>query len=136
MVTRIWVNIGLGNGLLPDGTKPLPEPMLTYHQKGPFEDNFTSDTSAINHWNKLENYFTKFHWNLPGVNELTESSLSNIKPSAKLLTFRHSDFKIQTSTKFKLEYNIVFKKKRAFANVCKILSIVSRGLIQYKDAYQ
>ena len=29
------VNIGLGNGLLPDGTKPLPEPKLTYHQLGP-----------------------------------------------------------------------------------------------------
>ena len=32
----IWwhrtVNIGSGNGLLPDGTKPLPELMLTYHQ--------------------------------------------------------------------------------------------------------
>ena len=27
-----WVNIGSGNGLMPDGTKPLPEPMLTYHQ--------------------------------------------------------------------------------------------------------
>ena len=27
-----WVNIGSGNGLLPDGTKPLPEPMLTYHK--------------------------------------------------------------------------------------------------------
>ena len=27
-----WDNIGSGNGLLPDGTKPLPEPMLTYHQ--------------------------------------------------------------------------------------------------------
>ena len=28
----IWilVNIDSGNGLLPDGTKPLPEPMLTY----------------------------------------------------------------------------------------------------------
>ena len=26
---QIWVNIGSGNGLLPDGTKPLPEPMLT-----------------------------------------------------------------------------------------------------------
>ena len=25
----IKVNIGSGNGLLPDGTKPLPEPMLT-----------------------------------------------------------------------------------------------------------
>ena len=23
---QIWVNIGSGNGLLPDGTKPLPEP--------------------------------------------------------------------------------------------------------------
>ena len=31
MATEIWVNIGSGNGLLPDGTKPLPEPMLTYH---------------------------------------------------------------------------------------------------------
>ena len=31
-VTWIWVNISSGNGLLPDGTKPLPEPMLTCHQ--------------------------------------------------------------------------------------------------------
>ena len=29
---EIWVNIGSGNGFLPDGTKPLPKPMLTYHQ--------------------------------------------------------------------------------------------------------
>ena len=35
MATYIWINIGSGNGLLPDGTKPLPEPMLTYHQRGP-----------------------------------------------------------------------------------------------------
>ena len=27
-------NTGSGNGLLPDSTKPLPEPMLTHHQKG------------------------------------------------------------------------------------------------------
>ena len=32
MATEIWVNIGSGNGLLPDGIKPLPEPTLTYHQ--------------------------------------------------------------------------------------------------------
>ena len=31
MATEIWVNIGSGNGLLPDGTMPLPEPMLTDH---------------------------------------------------------------------------------------------------------
>ena len=30
--TEIRVNIGSGNGLLPDGTKPLPEPWLTYRQ--------------------------------------------------------------------------------------------------------
>ena len=35
MVTEIWVNIGSGNGLLPDGTKPLSEPMLTDHQQSP-----------------------------------------------------------------------------------------------------
>ena len=32
MVTVIWINICLGNGLLRDGTKSWPEPMLTYHQ--------------------------------------------------------------------------------------------------------
>ena len=30
MVLGILVNIGLGNGLVPEGTKPLPKPMLTY----------------------------------------------------------------------------------------------------------
>ena len=29
MATYIWINIGLGNNLSPDGTKPLLEPMLT-----------------------------------------------------------------------------------------------------------
>ena len=35
MVTnwKIWANIGSSNGLLPDGTKPLPEPVLTYYQR-------------------------------------------------------------------------------------------------------
>ena len=28
MVSKIWVNIGSGNGLVPDGTKPLPEAMM------------------------------------------------------------------------------------------------------------
>ena len=33
MVTEKWVNIASGIGLMSDSTKPLPEPMLTYHQK-------------------------------------------------------------------------------------------------------
>ena len=32
MVRKIWCNNVSGNGLLPDVTKPLTEPMLTYHQ--------------------------------------------------------------------------------------------------------
>ena len=32
------VNIGSGNGLLPDGTKPLSEPMLTSHSSVRFRD--------------------------------------------------------------------------------------------------
>ena len=43
MVTEIWINIGSGNGLLPDGTKPLPEPMLSYLQRcfvASHENNF------------------------------------------------------------------------------------------------
>ena len=35
MAAEIWVNIGSGNGLLPDDTKPLPEPVLTDHQWSP-----------------------------------------------------------------------------------------------------
>ena len=31
MVSQIWANTDSGKGLLPDGTKPLPEPMLAYH---------------------------------------------------------------------------------------------------------
>ena len=31
LATAIWVNIGSGSGLVPDGTKPLPEPILNYH---------------------------------------------------------------------------------------------------------
>ena len=32
MATHIWVNIGSGNGLVPDDTKPPPGTMLSYHQ--------------------------------------------------------------------------------------------------------
>ena len=30
MAIEIWVNIGSSNSLVPDGTKPLLEPILTY----------------------------------------------------------------------------------------------------------
>ena len=74
MATEIWVNIGSGNGLLPDSTKPLPEPMLTDHQQSPVTFIFGQfHKRCLNHqslkcvW-KLR---LKFHSNFPGANELT-----------------------------------------------------------------
>ena len=49
MAAEIWVNIGSGTGLLPDSTKPLPEPMIKNVQLQSPEGDFTNDTSAINH---------------------------------------------------------------------------------------
>ena len=44
------VNIGSGNGLVPSGTKPLPDQMLLYHQRDPVAlsailQNFLQDIS-------------------------------------------------------------------------------------------
>ena len=51
--------IGSGNGLLPDGNKPLPEPMLTYHQWG--QVAFFQGQFHMNCW-KIE--FMKWVWKL------------------------------------------------------------------------
>ena len=57
---RSRVNTGSGNGLLPDGTKPLPEPMLTNHQWGlvvftweQFHSKSSRDISLIWVWRLL-----------------------------------------------------------------------------------
>ena len=68
MVTAICVNIGSCNGLLPGGTKPLLEPVLSYQHLGPVyssEGNFTRDTPANNNWDQLENYISKISFQSP-----------------------------------------------------------------------
>ena len=67
MATKIWVNIGSGDDLLPDGTKPFPEPMLTHPHLRAFsqelpQPSITEDCLKIN--------YLKFHSNLRGANEL------------------------------------------------------------------
>ena len=37
MATKILVKIGSGNGLLPDGAKPLPEPRMANCQQDAYE---------------------------------------------------------------------------------------------------
>ena len=57
------VNNGSGNGLLPDGTKPLPKPMLTCQWNTItttwLKGKFIRDTPAITYWYLFENYFSK-----------------------------------------------------------------------------
>ena len=72
MAIEIWVNISSGNGLLPDGTKPLPEPMLTFHNLTPvtfisglFHKRCLNHQSLKSIW-KLH---LKFYWNSPGAGQ-------------------------------------------------------------------
>ena len=56
---HIWVNIGSDNGLLPDRTKPLPEPMLTYPPK-----YFMAFASDQFHKNGLWTLYVTHVWRL------------------------------------------------------------------------
>ena len=76
-----WLNIGSGNGLLPDSTEPIPDRMLTYHQFGPttliheqFHKSFVIHQLLKLVW---KSPIKKFHSNLPWVNELICKNSSN-----------------------------------------------------------
>ena len=79
MVTHILVNIDSGNGLLPDGTKPLPEPMLTYHELGPVADWLRAmsreqpqpSVTKI----RLKITYLRFHSNFPEASEFKHAAL-------------------------------------------------------------
>ena len=61
----IYGNIGSGNGLVPDGTKPLPGPV-------PPETSFTGSAEDVNSWYEFEKYPYKITSNHPrGQFELT-----------------------------------------------------------------
>ena len=74
-----WSKIGWSNGLLPDSTKPWPEPMLTCHQWSPLAftwGQFQREMLMIS-INKLCLKIThlKFEPDLPGTIELTHWGL-------------------------------------------------------------
>ena len=69
--TSIWINIGSGNGLLPDSTKPLVKPMSTSHRWalvafgwGQFLRYLSSKSLKITHF--------KSQPHLPGASELMQ----------------------------------------------------------------
>ena len=53
LVSVIWVNIGSGNGLLPDGGKPIPEPILIFYQR--YSVAFTSGAISQVLLNQIRN---------------------------------------------------------------------------------
>ena len=61
MVTLICVSIGSGNGLLPDGTKPLPYPMLTYHEFGPVTSISAEEFLVLTIKFNIKITYLKFH---------------------------------------------------------------------------
>ena len=99
MAKKILVNIGSGNGLLPDGTTPLPEPMLTDHQWSPMtlilgqiHKRCLNHESLKSVW-KL--HVLKFNSNLPGANELIFVTVHNynvnIHDGVPLITVQLTD---------------------------------------------
>ena len=57
MATKIWLSIDSGDGLLPDGTKPLPGPMLINYQMyfvaftwKQFINNYSSAETLVYVW--------------------------------------------------------------------------------------
>ena len=70
---RDLVNIGSGYGLLPDGTKPLPEPMLTDHQWSPSDIHIRAISLEVPQPSVteicLKIMYLNFHSNFPGANE-------------------------------------------------------------------
>ena len=85
MATEIWVTIGSGNGLLPDGTKPLPGPILNYHEfnalpssREQFNRNFQK--YQFDKWvRKLWFIISKLLRSLPRVNEVMACHLFSVK---------------------------------------------------------
>ena len=71
LMTLIWVNIGSGNGLLPDGTKPFPDSVLTYHERYSLALSFDQIHKKVLICEMgLKNTLVKLFLPLSGANEL------------------------------------------------------------------
>ena len=89
------INLGQhcsGNGLLPDGTKPLPEPMLTNHQWslvafnwGHFHGKCLRNLSLIPVWKVV---IFSLQPNFPGANELTDWPLEDVAFDSKYIILK------------------------------------------------
>ena len=91
MATQILVNIGSGNGSLPDGTKPLPEPMLTYLLLNPMKfiwGHYHKKIWRYQWKKKIEDSTFKIKSRYPRVNELMKYLMRYNLPFRRLLNMR------------------------------------------------
>ena len=75
MTPLALVNIGTCNGMLPNGTNPLPEPMMTYHQHWLILRNLPKG-------NNTENTHERNHPNM----HMWKSHIWKIKPAGPTFT--------------------------------------------------
>ena len=81
MATEIWVKIGL----LPDGTKPLPEPMLT----------FTASAQATILYNHFENHAFKLSSTSPGGQWVNRKEMDLLAMTSPLEHINHIDWHVE-----------------------------------------
>ena len=83
MASWNWVNIGSGNALLPDSTKPLLEVSSNDNQlqeiPQPSIDKFSLKITCL-----------IFHWNLPGANELMSNLFAMFSVVFVLSIYSHN----------------------------------------------
>ena len=84
---KIWVDIGSDNSLLPDGTKPIPEPMLITHQWslvtftwGKFHGIYAQDIYSLDTNLKIINLYLEpyslrsMSWIISPLNKMTDNN--------------------------------------------------------------
>ena len=86
MERLIWVNNVSGNGLMPDGTKPLPDSMLTYHWWGPAASTCKQFHGKCSGYQlvKVENYTFKITATSPSSQCMTIPSIQFLPPTCPL----------------------------------------------------
>ena len=81
-------NFGSDNGLVPDGTKPLPEPIFTYHWWSHMAftwGSFTWNVQDLSH----HNLYTKLHiWNYRHISQGTMSSNKIVTAAREMINSR------------------------------------------------
>ena len=150
MAAYIWNNIGSGKGLLPDGTKPLSEPLFIHLPRGFWafssaESNLiwiAQDITFFLSKVSLKVRLLKLFTNLPGAYKKLNSPCKlalylscwcpgNVIVGIPILVRRHLYIKLKCKTFHSTDYN--WKYCQPFANHSVEASVGFRELMDRQD---